>query len=216
MSQRAFLDLCVQVQALQFGEFPLKSGRICPYHFDAGQFQTGEALAQVGHFYREAIAASGIPFDMLFGAAYKGIPLVCATAMAYATAGSEIPYSFNRKESKSYGDGGDIVGAPIAGKVLIISDIITAISSVRETIQLVEGKGADVSGIMVLIDRQECSPRSDLSAIEAVEQEFGVPVKAIITLADIFEYVSNEPSLAEYQQAIEHYHAEYGVGDLVA
>ncbi len=207
----AFIQAALDAGALKFGTFTLKSGRVSPYFFNAGQFQTGAQLAGLGQFYAQAILESRVDFDMLFGPAYKGIPLVSATAMALANQGRDVPYCFNRKQLKTYGDGGVTVGAPLSGKVLIVDDVITAGTAILESIQLIQGAGARVAGVVVLLDRQERGSDSPLSAIMTLQQSYGFPVMAVATLGDILSLPSMQERFKPYLAQIAAYQAEYGV-----
>ena len=209
--QKQFLDLVIENRVLQFGRFKLKSGRISPYFFNAGLINTGESLGRLGDFYAEALARSGIDYDMLFGPAYKGIPLVSTTAIAVARReGRPVPWAFNRKEVKDHGEGGRLVGAPIQGKVVIVDDVITAGTAIREVMEILEETDARVVGILVAIDRQERGT-GKLSAFQEVERDYGVHVINVIALQDIIEYVRRDKDLAEQHEAIEHYRGEYGI-----
>ena len=205
-----FLKFAVTHGVLRFGRFTLKSGRISPYFFNAGLFKSGAALAELGRFYAQAIQDSGIGYDMLFGPAYKGIPLASATAVALADHHRlDVPYAFNRKEIKSHGEGGSVVGAPLSGRVLIIDDVITAGTAVREAIGIIRDAGAHPEAVAIALDRQERG-QGQRSAIQEVEQELGLAVIAIVNLADLIEFVGQgeEP---DRLKAIEAYRQEYGV-----
>jgi orotate phosphoribosyltransferase len=207
--QQQFIDLAQRLDALKFGEFTLKSGRQSPFFFDAGAFNTGGALAQLGRCYAETIVRSGIAFDMLFGPAYKGIPLVAATAIALADAqGRDVPYAFNRKEAKDHGEGGSIIGSPLAGRVLIIDDVITAGTAIRESTRLIEQAGANVAAIVLALDRQERG-QGALSAVQEMEAALGVKCVSIITLSDLIDSLaaSGKP---EILAAMRDYRARYG------
>jgi orotate phosphoribosyltransferase len=211
--QKNFIEFVIRNQILRFGEFTLKSGRVSPYFFNAGLFNTGEALSFIGRSYAAAIQHAGIEFDLLFGPAYKGIPLVSVTAAALAQEyGSNKPYCFNRKEAKNHGEGGTTVGAPLQGRVLIIDDVITAGTAVREVMTLLAQSGAQAAGIVVALDRQERGTGS-LSAIQEIEQQYGVPVISLINLQQIMEYLAlqKDQGLGEYLQAIEKYRSAYGI-----
>lgn len=207
-----FLRFALACDVLRFGEFKTKSGRLSPYFFNSGLFNTGAALARLGQYYADAALASKVPFDMTFGPAYKGIPLVSALAIGLAEKGHNVPYSFNRKEAKDHGEGGLIVGAPLAGRVLIVDDVITAGTSVRESVQLIRDSGAEPAGVLIMLDRMERGTGTR-SAVQEVTAEFGIPVVAIAALPDVLALVSASPALAEYQQKIEQYRATYGVLD---
>jgi len=210
--QKDFVDFTLETGALKFGEFTLKSGRISPYFFNAGLFNEGSHLSQLGKFYAQAIEANHIEFDVLFGPAYKGIPLAAATSIALNDVlGKSVPYSFNRKEAKDHGEGGSIVGHPLEGDILIIDDVITAGTAIREAQDIISSNGAITKGVIVALDRQE-KGNSELSAIQEVEQIFGVSVISIINLSHIIEHlksVNNEQIL----QKIESYRSQYGINE---
>lgn len=208
--QSEFIALALECQALRFGEFKLKSGRISPYFFNAGQFQSGAALAKLGRYYAQALIDSKIPFDMLFGPAYKGIPLAATTAVALADCHQrDLPYCFNRKEAKDHGEGGTLVGAPLQGRVVIIDDVITAGTAVREVLSILKVAQAEPAAILVGLNRQERG-QGDLSAIQELEQSTGIPVVSIVNLDDITAYleVKGEQTQLELIRA---YQANYGV-----
>ena len=208
--QREFIRFAIASQVLRFGTFTLKSGRESPYFFNAGLFASGGALARLGRYYAAAIVESGIGFDMLFGPAYKGIPLVAATAVALAKHhGVEMPYCYNRKEAKDHGEGGVIVGAPLAGRVLIIDDVISAGTSVRASLELIEAAGAEAAGVAIALDRQERGTGA-LSAVQQVEREYGLPVAAIVRLEQLVEFLGEDPAMAEPLAAIQAYRERYG------
>jgi len=209
--KRDFIQFAIENQVLRFGQFTLKSGRISPYFFNAGLFNTGAQLAKLGRFYASAIVDSGIAFDTLFGPAYKGIPLASAAAIALAEQHQRnVPWCFNRKEAKDHGEGGNIVGAPLQGKVLIIDDVITAGTAIRESMEIIQGAGASAAGVVIALDRQERG-KGELSAIQEVEQNFGMQVVSIISLSDLMTYLQGDAALAEHLPAIEAYRAQYGV-----
>ncbi len=209
--QQEFIECALQYQALRWGEFSLKSGRISPYFFNAGHFNTGAALAQLGSFYAETIQASNIAFDMLVGPAYKGIPLVCATAIALAEHyDRNVPYAFNRKEVKDHGEKSLWVGAPLAGRVLILDDVITAGTAIRETIGLIQAAGATPCGVVLMLDRQERGLGA-LSAVQELENTQHIPVFSIATLKDLLAYAKANGDLSAVLVAIEAYSAQYGV-----
>jgi len=208
--QNDFLDFMLEIGALKFGEFTLKSGRVSPYFFNAGQFNQGNHLSQLGQFYAKAIEASGIQFDVLFGPAYKGIPLAAATAIALNDSfNRSVPYSFNRKEAKDHGEGGNIVGHPLEGDILIIDDVITAGTAIREAKDIINANGAKTKGVVVALDRQE-KGKGELSAIQEVEQNFGIAVVSIINLSHIVDYLkaNNDENIIS---RIESYHSQYGI-----
>lgn len=206
-----FIDFALSRGALKFGEFTLKSGRMSPYFFNAGTFNSGAALAALGRYYADAIVASGLHFDMLFGPAYKGIPLVATVAVALAEHhGRDLPWAFNRKEAKNHGEGGWLVGAPLAGRVLVIDDVITAGTAIREVAALFEHTEATMAGVMVAVDRQERGQGS-LSAIQEVEQVLGVPVQSIVGLTDIIQYLGSHPSQDEQLARMQTYRSQYGI-----
>jgi orotate phosphoribosyltransferase len=205
-----FLRFALECNVLRFGEFTTKSGRLSPYFFNSGLFNTGESLLKLGRYYAQAALASGIQFDMSFGPAYKGIPLVSALAIGLAEKGHNLPYSFNRKEAKDHGEGGLIVGAPLAGRVLIVDDVITAGTSVRESVALIRAHGATPAGVLIMLDRMERGTGT-LSAVQEVTAQFGIPVIAIAALPDVLALVSANNALAEFRGKIEVYRGTYGV-----
>jgi orotate phosphoribosyltransferase len=208
--QRNFIDFALDHQVLQFGEFTLKSGRTSPYFFNAGKFNTGAKLAGLGRAYAGAIHAWDLDFDVLLGPAYKGIPLAAATAVQLSEHfDRDVPWSFNRKEAKDHGEGGVFVGAEMAGRVLVIDDVITAGTAIREVINLVHAAGAELAGVIVAIDRQERGT-GDVSAIGQVRAEHGVDVRAIVTLDDVVEFVADDPRFAAYLPAMQAYREQYG------
>jgi orotate phosphoribosyltransferase len=189
--QSEFIDLCVRFGVLRFGTFTLKSGRESPYFFNAGLFNTGAAISAVGRAYAAALAASDLKFDMLFGPAYKGIPLVTVTAAALAERhGRDVPFAFDRKEAKDHGEGGKIVGSPLKGRVLIVDDVITAGTAIRESISIIEGCGAAPAGVLLALDRQERAAGSDFSAVQEVCSQYRIPVISVLSLADLMEHVA--------------------------
>lgn len=208
-----FLQLALNADALRFGQFTLKSGRVSPYFFNAGRFDTGLALAQLGNCYADAVESSGVAFDQLFGPAYKGIPLGAVTAVALAQKGVDKPFCYNRKEAKDHGEGGTLVGAPLKGKVLIIDDVITAGTAVREVMQIINAQGAEPAGVVIGLNRQEkASDESELSAIQQVEKEYAIPVIGIVELDDIISYLKDQAASEELLQRIIDYRQRYGVG----
>ena len=208
--QTRFLDLAVQCDVLRFGQFTLKSGRVSPYFFNAGRFDRGAALATLGQCYAQALLAAGIGFDMLFGPAYKGIPLASSSAIALATHGRDVPLAFNRKEAKDHGEGGSLIGAPLAGRVLIVDDVITAGTAIRESIRIIAAAGAEPCGVLVALDREERG-ESGLSATQEITREFGIPVIAIARLAELLTYTASHPALAVHQPGLLAYRARYGI-----
>lgn len=208
--QRDFLRFAIDTGVLRFGSFSLKSGRVSPYFFNAGGFNTGASLAKLGHFYAQAIIASGLQADVLFGPAYKGIPLAAATAIALAHEhGRETPFAFNRKEAKDHGEGGLIVGSPLRGRVLMIDDVITAGTSVRESAALIEQAGARLAGVIIALDRQERG-EGGASAVAEVQTHYQVPVQSIVTLDDLIRYVDETGAAADTLGTLTEYRAEYG------
>ncbi len=208
--QREFLEFAIAKNALRFGHFTLKSGRQCPYFFNMGLFNTGKSTAELGRFYAEAIERLGIEFDVLFGPAYKGIPLVTTTAIALAEHyHRHIPYCFNRKEIKDHGEGGTIVGAPLMGRVLLVDDVITAGTAIREVIPIIQATGAQLCGIVIALNRQERG-QTEISAIEEIEQTHNIPVTSIIKLEDLINYLSFQPDKQDILKAILRYREKYG------
>jgi len=208
--QNDFVDFMLEIGALKFGEFTLKSGRVSPYFFNAGLFNQGSHLSRLGQFYAQAIEFSGIKFDVLFGPAYKGIPLAAAAAIALNDSfNRSVPYSFNRKEAKDHGEGGNIVGHPLEGDILIIDDVITAGTAIREAKYIIEDSGANTKGVVVALDRQE-KGKGELSAIQEVEQNFGISVLSIINLSHIVGYLKASKN-EEIVSRVENYRSQYGV-----
>jgi orotate phosphoribosyltransferase len=209
--QKDFLTFAIDIGVLKFGEFTLKSGRHSPYFFNSGLFNSGRSLSSLGGFYAKTIIASDIEFDMIYGPAYKGIPLASAMAIALANDyDRDVPYAFNRKEAKDHGEGGTIVGAPLQGKVLIIDDVISAGTSVRESIDIIKAQGAEPAGVVIALDRQEVG-KTDKTAIQEVEKEFGIPVVSIVCLGNLINYLEQQANLQEYVTAIKSYREKYGV-----
>ena len=209
--RREFLDFAIQTGVLRFGQFTLKSGRSSPYFFNTGLFNSGQGLAQLGRYYARAIIQSGIKFDMIFGPAYKGIPLAAATVIALADYhGLDIPYAFDRKEAKDHGEGGNIVGAPLQGQVLIIDDVITAGISATYSIDLIRENNAEAAGFVIALDRQEMAPDSSSSAIQTLENEQNLPVFSIATLDDLAGLLEQDPEKVEILEDIKAYRDEYG------
>ncbi len=209
--QRDFIRFAIERGVLRFGEFTLKSGRTSPYFFNAGLFDSGLALARLGCFYAEAVIDSGIDFDVLFGPAYKGIPLAATTAVALAEQHQrDLPWCFNRKEAKDHGEGGTLVGAPLSGRVLIIDDVITAGTAIREVMQIIDAQGARAAGVLIALNRQERG-KGELSAIQEVERDFGMPVVSIVSLEQVLEYLAEDAELKKHLPAVEAYRAQYGI-----
>ncbi|KJH84597.1 orotate phosphoribosyltransferase [Stutzerimonas stutzeri] len=209
--QRDFIRFAIERGVLRFGEFTLKSGRTSPYFFNAGLFNTGSALAQLGRFYAAAVADSGIDFDVIFGPAYKGIPLAAATAISLAEHHQrDLPWCFNRKEAKDHGEGGTLVGSPLAGRVLIVDDVITAGTAIREVMQIIRAQGAEAAGVLIALNRQERG-QGELSAIQEVEQDYGMPVVSIVSLAQVLEFLAQDPQLSQHLPAVEAYCDQYGI-----
>jgi len=209
--QHDFIQFALHSDVLRFGEFTLKSGRISPYFFNAGLFNSGQRLARLGQFYADAIVDSGLEFDILFGPAYKGIPLGTACAVALAERhGRDVPFCFNRKEAKAHGEGGSIVGAPLEGRVLIIDDVITAGTAIRESMDIITAAGATPAGVLIALDRQERG-LGKLSAIQEVEQNYHIPVLSIIRLGHLIDYLEQQPDKAEQLKAVSDYRSQYGI-----
>ncbi|HGX92869.1 MAG TPA: orotate phosphoribosyltransferase [Candidatus Tenderia sp.] len=209
--QREFLDFVIDADVLRFGQFTLKSGRVSPYFFNSGLFNTGGLIAALGRYYAHAIIDSGIEFDMLFGPAYKGIPLATATAIALADHHQrDIPYAFNRKEAKDHGEGGTIVGSPLQGRVLIIDDVISAGTSVRESLQLIDAASATAAGVVIALDRQERG-QGQLSAVQEVQRDQGIPVANIVNLDALLSYLADKPALGDALASAQAYREQFGV-----
>lgn len=209
--QRDFIRFAIDRGVLRFGEFTLKSGRTSPYFFNAGLFNTGSALAQLGRCYAAAIVDSKISFDVLFGPAYKGIPLAATTAVALADQHQlDVPWCFNRKEAKDHGEGGNLVGAPLTGDVLIIDDVITAGTAIREVMQIINAQQAKAAGVLIALNREERG-NGELSAIQEVERDFGIPVVSIVSLTQVLEFLADDPQLKQHLPAVEAYRAQYGI-----
>ncbi|WP_329347212.1 orotate phosphoribosyltransferase [Vibrio natriegens] len=209
--QREFIEFALEKEVLKFGEFTLKSGRKSPYFFNAGLFNTGRDLARLGRFYAAALADSGIEFDVLFGPAYKGIPIATTTAVALADHHDiDTPYCFNRKEAKDHGEGGNLVGSALEGRIMLVDDVITAGTAIRESMEIIKANGADLAGVLVAIDRQE-KGKGELSAIQEVERDFGCAVISIVSLVDLVTYLEEKGNAAEHLDAVKAYRAEYGI-----
>jgi orotate phosphoribosyltransferase len=207
-----FLELALELDVLQFGQFTLKSGRVSPYFFNAGRFNTGYAAAKLGRCYASAVAALDIEFDMLFGPAYKGIPLVVLTAATLAEHHDlDYPFAFNRKESKSHGEGGDTVGAPISGRVLILDDVITAGTAIREVIEIIRAAGGTPVGVLVALDREEVGTKARIPAVEQMQAEIGIPIRSIVSLTDLIDHMEEDGEFAAQLPAVRAYRNRYGV-----
>lgn len=208
--RQEFIEFSIHRNVLCFGEFKTKAGRMSPYFFNAGLFNDGNSLHRLGQFYAKAILAAQLPFDMLFGPAYKGIPLVSTIAIALAESGHNYPFCFNRKEAKDHGEGGSIVGAPLAGRVLIVDDVISAGVSVRESVELIRAAGAIPCGVVIAVDRMERGS-GDLSAVQEVQHSYGIPVISIVNLDSIIHYLQDRDDLAHNLHAVQNYRTQYGV-----
>jgi orotate phosphoribosyltransferase len=208
--RQAFIEFAISRNVLSFGEFKTKAGRMSPYFFNVGLFNDGDSLRKLGQFYAKAIFAAQLPFDMLFGPAYKGIPLVSAITIALAESGYNYPFCFNRKEVKDHGEGGNLVGAPLAGRVLIVDDVISAGISVRESISHIRASGAIPCGVIIALDRMERG-NGELSATQEVQHIYGIQVASIVNLRDITNYLQNKKNLGSSLRAVESYRAQYGV-----
>ena len=208
--RQAFIQFAIERNVLCFGEFKTKAGRMSPYFFNAGLFNDGDSLRKLGQFYAKVIVAAALPFDMLFGPAYKGIPLVSTIAIALAEMGHNYPFCFNRKEAKDHGEGGVLVGAPLKGRVLIVDDVISAGTSVRESVDLIKTSAATPSGVVIALDRME-QGIGELSAVQEVQQMHGLSVTSIIDLDDLVEYLQNHRELEYNLRGVERYRAQYGI-----
>lgn len=209
--QRDFIEFALERGVLRFGEFTLKSGRVSPYFFNAGLFDSGLALAKLGRFYAQALVDSGLSYDVVFGPAYKGIPLAATTAVALAEHHQrDTPWCFNRKEAKDHGEGGTLVGAPLTGKVIIVDDVITAGTAIREVMHIINNQGAQAAGVLIALDRQERGTGA-LSAIQEVERDFNMPVISIVSLQQVLEYLAESAELKQYLPAVERYREDYGI-----
>lgn len=209
--QREFIQFALERGVLRFGEFTLKSGRVSPYFFNAGLFDSGLALAKLGRFYAQALVDSGLSYDVVFGPAYKGIPLAATTAIALAEHhNADMPWCFNRKEAKDHGEGGTLVGAPLAGNVVIVDDVITAGTAIREVMKIIKAQGAQAAGVLIALDRQERGTGA-LSAIQEVERDFKMPVISIVSLQQVLEYLAHNDELKQYLPAVERYRENYGI-----
>lgn len=209
--QREFIEFALEKQVLKFGEFTLKSGRTSPYFFNAGLFNTGRDLARLGRFYAAALEDAAIDYDVLFGPAYKGIPIATTTAVALADHhDKDMPYCFNRKEKKAHGEGGTLVGSPLNGKIMLVDDVITAGTAIRESMEIIADNGADLSGVLIALDRQE-KGKAELSAIQEVERDFNTKVISIVKLADLISYLETKGTMEEHLAPVKAYRDQYGV-----
>ena len=209
--QRQFIEFAINKQVLKFGEFTLKSGRTSPYFFNAGLFNTGRDLALLGRFYAQALVDSGIDFDLVFGPAYKGIPIATTTAVALADHHDrDVPYCFNRKEAKDHGEGGTLVGSPLQGRIMLVDDVITAGTAIRESMEIIAANQATLAGVLISLDRQERGRGKD-SAIQEVERDYGCKVISIITLEELIAYLEERPELADHLAAVRAYRKAYGI-----
>jgi len=209
--QIEFIEFALEKQVLKFGEFTLKSGRTSPYFFNAGLFNTGRDLARLGRFYAAALEDAGIDYDVLFGPAYKGIPIATTTAVALADHhDKDVPYCFNRKEKKAHGEGGTLVGSELNGKIMLVDDVITAGTAIRESMEIIAQNGADLSGVLIALDRQE-KGKAELSAIQEVERDFGTKVISIVKLADLISYLESKGTMDEHLEAVKAYREQYGI-----
>lgn len=209
--QKDFIEFAIERGVLKFGEFTLKSGRTSPYFFNAGLFNQGSDLARLGRFYAAALQDSGVDYDVLFGPAYKGIPIATAAAIAlFDTYQKDVPYCFNRKEKKDHGEGGNLVGSPLNGRVMLVDDVITAGTAIRESMDIVQANNASLAGVLIALDRQE-KGKGELSAIQEVERDYNATVISIVKLNDVIEYLQNSPDFAQYLDKVTAYRAQYGV-----
>ncbi|MBB1313683.1 MULTISPECIES: orotate phosphoribosyltransferase [Aliivibrio] len=209
--QREFIEFALEKEVLKFGEFTLKSGRKSPYFFNAGLFNTGRDLARLGRFYAAALVDSGIDYDVLFGPAYKGIPIATTTAVALADHhDTDKPYCFNRKEAKDHGEGGNLVGSALEGRIMLVDDVITAGTAIRESMEIIQANGADLAGVLVAIDRQE-KGKGELSAIQEVERDFGCSIISIVSLTDLISFLEEKGCNVEQLDAVKAYRAEFGI-----
>ena len=209
--QKEFIEFAIEKQVLKFGEFTLKSGRISPYFFNAGLFNTGRDLARLGRFYAAALQDSGISYDLLFGPAYKGIPIATTTAVALANDYDlDLPYCFNRKEAKTHGEGGSLVGSELTGKVMLVDDVITAGTAIRESMDIINAHNAELAGVLIALDRQE-KGKAELSAIQEVERDYGAKVISIVQLSDVVAYLEKLPEMQQHLESVQAYRAQYGI-----
>ena len=208
--KQAFLEFAIQQEVLRFGEFKLKSGRLSPYFFNAGLFNTGQALGKLGRLYAQAIIEAGMTFDVLYGPAYKGIPLAVATAVALAEQhGKNVPYAFNRKEPKDHGEGGNVIGGTLSGRVLVIDDVLTAGTAIREAMKLIKASGGQPAGVIISLNREERG-NGQRSAIQEIEDEYGIQITSIASSGDLLDFMRNRDDLQQYVPAMEAYRKEYG------
>ncbi|MEG3760006.1 orotate phosphoribosyltransferase [Pseudoalteromonas carrageenovora] len=209
--QKEFIEFALEKQVLKFGEFTLKSGRTSPYFFNAGLFNTGRDLARLGRFYASALEDATIEYDVLFGPAYKGIPIATTTAVALADHhDKDVPYCFNRKEKKAHGEGGTLVGSELTGKIMLVDDVITAGTAIRESMEIIADNGADLSGVLIALDRQE-KGKAELSAIQEVERDFNTKVISIVKLADLISYLESQGTMDEHLASVKAYRDQYGI-----
>ena len=208
--RQEFIEFALECDVLRFGEFKTKAGRLSPYFFNSGLFNDGGMLCRLAEFYAKAIAASGLQYDMLFGPAYKGIPLVAAISVILAQQGKSLPYAFNRKEAKDHGEGGTIVGAPLKGRVLIVDDVISAGTSVRESVEIIRNAGATPAAVAIALDRMERG-QGELSAVQEVSRDYDMPVINVASLTDLLAYLDGKPQLAAHADAVATYRRNYGV-----
>ena len=209
--QKEFIEFALEKQVLKFGEFTLKSGRTSPYFFNAGLFNTGRDLARLGRFYASALEDAAIEYDVLFGPAYKGIPIATTTAVALADHhDKDVPYCFNRKEKKAHGEGGTLVGSALTGKIMLVDDVITAGTAIRESMEIIADNGADLSGVLIALDRQE-KGKAELSAIQEVERDFNPKVISIVKLADLISYLESQGTMDEHLASVKAYRDQYGI-----
>ncbi|MEG3754926.1 orotate phosphoribosyltransferase [Psychromonas arctica] len=209
--QKEFIEFAIEKQVLKFGEFTLKSGRISPYFFNAGLFNTGRDLARLGRFYAAALQDSSIDFDLLFGPAYKGIPIATTTAVALSNDYDlDVPYCFNRKEAKTHGEGGSLVGSDLEGKIMLVDDVITAGTAIRESMDIINAHQAQLAGVLIALDRQE-KGKAELSAIQEVERDYDAKVISIVKLADVVTYLETLPDMQQHLESVKAYRAQYGI-----
>lgn len=209
--QKEFIEFALEKEVLKFGEFTLKSGRTSPYFFNAGLFNTGRDLARLGRFYAAALMDSGIDYDLLFGPAYKGIPIATTTAVALSDSYDlDLPYCFNRKEAKTHGEGGSLVGAELQGKVMLVDDVITAGTAIRESMDIIQAHNAELAGVLIALDRQE-KGKAELSAIQEVERDYAAKVISIVQLSDLVTYLEAKPEMQKHLDSVKAYREQYGI-----